>query len=222
MTELDLVDLPGERPVTQVVTQYRGMKWDVVTETVQLDSKTSVRRDVVVHPGAVGIVAMDDHGRILLLRQYRHPVRSELWELPAGLLDVPGEDPVEAARRELYEEAHLRADRWDVLIDVYSSPGMCSEAYRVFLARDVTPVPDDERHVATAEERNMPLQWVGVDDAARAAASGRIHNAMAVASVFAIAHARDRGWSTLRPAAAPWPQRSLRYFDEPGARVTPR
>ena len=73
------------------------MKWDVVTETVELDADTTVRRDVVVHPGAVGIVALDDADRLLLLRQYRHPVRSELWELPAGLLDVAGEDALQAA-----------------------------------------------------------------------------------------------------------------------------
>jgi 8-oxo-dGTP pyrophosphatase MutT (NUDIX family) len=211
VSQADLVDRPAERPVTDVVRRYRGMKWDVVTETVALDPQTSVQRDVVVHPGAVGIAALDDSGRILLLRQYRHPVQSELWELPAGLLDVAGEDAVLAAQRELFEEAHLRASRWDVLIDVFSSPGMCSEAYRVFLARDLSVVPDEQRHVATDEERDMPMLWVPVDDAVRAATDGRIHNAMAVVSVFAVAHARDHDWTTLRTADAPWPQRNDRY-----------
>ena len=220
MTDPELVDRPQPRRVTEVVPRYRGMKWDVVTETVELDAQTSVRRDVVVHPGAVGVVAMDDHERVLLLRQYRHPVRSELWEIPAGLLDLDGEDAVVAAQRELYEEAHLRADRWDVLIDVYSSPGMCSEAYRVFLARGLNSVPEAERHVATAEERDMPLVWVDLDVATSAASTGRIHNAMAVASVYAAEHARDRGWATLRPADAPWPERSDRYHRDAERGVT--
>jgi 8-oxo-dGDP phosphatase len=222
VTPAELSDLPDERPVTQITPRYQGMKWDVVTETVELDADTTVRRDVVVHPGAVGIVALDDAGRVLLLRQYRHPVRSELWELPAGLLDVAGEDALQAAARELFEEAHLRANHWEVLLDVYSSPGMCSEAYRVYLARDLTVVPIEQRHVPTAEERDMPTMWVELDTAIAAAAQGRIHNAMAVASVFAAARARDEEWRTLRPADAPWPQRSLRYFEGADGRITPR
>lgn len=214
MSEPDLVDLPDARPVTEVTHRYRGMKWDVVTETVELDAQTSVRRDVVVHPGAVGVVALDEDDRVLLLRQYRHPVRSELWELPAGLLDVAGEDAVQAAARELFEEAHLRASSWNVLLDVYSSPGMCSEAYRVFLARGLTPVPVAQRHIPTAEERDMPMVWVDLDMAADAAEQGRIHNAMAVASVLAAARARDAGWRSLRAVDAPWPERSVRYFAE--------
>jgi 8-oxo-dGDP phosphatase len=220
VTRPELRDVAQDRPVTEVVARYRGMKWDVVTETVELDADTTVRRDIVVHPGAVGVVAFDTEDRVLLLRQYRHPVRSELWELPAGLLDVAGEDAAAAAARELFEEAHLRATRWDVLIDVYSSPGMCSEAYRVYLARDLTVVPPEQRHVATAEERDMPMLWVDLDEAVAAATQGQIHNAMAVASIFAAVHGRDSGWRTLRHVDAPWPQRSLRYFQGAGGGVT--
>jgi len=220
LTDVDLTDVAVTRTVTAVEPRYAGMKWDVVTETVQLDAETTVRRDVVVHPGAVGIVAVDDLGRVLLLRQYRHPVRSQLWELPAGLLDVAGEDAVSAAARELYEEAHLRAARWDVLVDLYSSPGMCSEAYRIYLAREVSEVPAGERHVPTAEERDMPMRWVDLDTAVDAVAAGHVHNAMAVAGLLAAARARAGGWRTLRTADAPWPQRSQRYFADHEASVT--
>jgi 8-oxo-dGTP pyrophosphatase MutT (NUDIX family) len=218
--DVELIDVPALRAVTAIERRYAGMKWDVVTETVQLDDATSVRRDVVVHPGAVGIVALDDHGRLLLLRQYRHPVRSQLWELPAGLLDVAGEDAVAAAARELFEEAHLRAAQWDVLVDVYSSPGLCSEAYRIYLARGLSEVPVGDRHVPTAEERDMPVRWVDLDAAIDAVTAGHVHNAMAVAGIFAAARARDQGWATLRASDTAWPERSQRYFTDHGPPVT--
>jgi ADP-ribose pyrophosphatase len=183
------------------------MKWDVVTDAVQLDAETVVQRDVVVHPGAVGVVAIDERERVLLLRQYRHPVASELWELPAGLLDVPGEAALECAHRELFEEAHLRADRWHVLVDVFSSPGMSGEAYRLFVARDVAPVPESERHRPQHEERDMPIRWLPLADAAEAVMSGAIHNAMAVVGILAAIRAQGDAWAGLRPADAPWPGR---------------
>jgi len=202
-----LADLPGARPVVNRETRYRGMKWDVVTDTVQLDAETVVRRDVVLHPGAVGVVALDEAGRVLLLRQYRHPVSGELWELPAGLLDVPGEDALDCARRELFEEAHLRAGRWEVLVDVFSSPGMSGEAYRLYVARDLDAVPEAERHQAEHEERHMPLRWVPLELAVEDVLAGRIHNAMAAVGLLAALRARDGGWVALRPDRAPWPER---------------
>jgi len=210
-----LADLPGARSVLGRETRYRGMKWDVVTDTVQLDAETVVQRDVVVHPGAVGVVALDEAGQVLLLRQYRHPVSGELWELPAGLLDVPGEDALECARRELFEEAHLRAGRWDVLVDVFSSPGMSGEAYRLYVARDLEPVPEAERHEAVHEEWQMPLRWVPLERAVEAVLAGRIHNAMAVVGLLAALRAREGSWAVLRPGRAPWPERPDPH-DRPG------
>jgi ADP-ribose pyrophosphatase len=202
-----LADLPGSRPVVDQQQRYHGMKWDVVTDTVALDPETVVSRDVVVHPGAVGVVALDDEGQVLLLRQYRHPVSAELWELPAGLLDVATEDALDCARRELFEEAHLRAGRWDLLVDAYSSPGMSSEAYRLYLARDLAQVPEPERHQAVHEERSMPLLWVPLERAVDAVLAGRIHNAMAALGLLAARRARDSGWSSLRGPESAWPQR---------------
>jgi 8-oxo-dGDP phosphatase len=143
---------------------------------------------------------------VLLLRQYRHPVRHELWEPPAGLLDVAGEDPLLAAQRELAEEADLVATEWAVLLDWFSSPGGMDEALRCYLARGLTEVPHDERHTREAEEHGMPTRWVPLDEAKDAVLGGRLHNPAAVVSILAAWTSRAGGWATLRPADAPWPQ----------------
>ncbi|HVQ17973.1 MAG TPA: NUDIX hydrolase [Actinomycetes bacterium] len=199
-----LADQRAPREVLRRAAQYQGNKWSLVVDDVLLDGGVHVRRDVVVHPGAVGVVALDEQDRVVLIRQYRHPVEWELWELPAGLLDEPGESPLAAAKRELFEEAHLRAGEWDTLLDMYSSPGMTSELVRVYLARQLSEVPDNERHVQTEEERDMPTRRLDLTQACQAVMEGRIHNAMAVAGVLATDQARRTEWSGLRPADEPW------------------
>lgn len=194
------------RPVVASEVVHAGLIWDVVRDTVDLGEAGTVRREYVRHPGAVGVLALDEQERILLVRQYRHPVGMELWELPAGLLDVPGEPPMGAAQRELAEEVDLVAARWDVLVDWFNSPGGMDEAIRVFVARDLSPVPDDQRHEREHEERDMVAEWVALDDARDAVLAGRVHNPTAVAGVLAAAAARDAGWATLRPVDAPWPE----------------
>jgi len=211
VTEPEVADHLAARTVTEQTLRYRGMKWDVVTETVALDPEREVRRDVVVHPGAVGVVALDDHQQVLLIQQYRQPVGASLWELPAGLLDLAGEDPLVAAQRELAEEAHVRATQWATLIDLYSSPGMSSEAYRVYLARGISSVPEAERHERTDEERDMPVVWLPLAEACARVAAGQIHNAMAVAGLLAAQYAVDRDGASLRPSDDAWPERSDRY-----------
>jgi 8-oxo-dGDP phosphatase len=201
-----LADLLGGRPVLDRETVFDGMIWDVVRDTVDLGEAGVVRREYVLHPGAVCILALDDDQRVLLLRQYRHPVQAQLWELPAGLLDVAGEPPAAAAARELAEEADLRAQRWDVLLDWYNSPGGMSEALRCYLARDLSQVPVSQRHTRGEEEHGMVARWVPLDDARDAVLAGRIHNPGAVAGILAAWVARQLGWSTLRPADAPWPE----------------
>ena len=165
---------------------------------------TRSQRDVVVHPGAVGVVALDGRNRVLMVRQYRHPVRDRLEELPAGLLDVAGEPAWQTARRELAEEAGLAADTWHVLVDVWSSPGMTDEAYRVFLARDVHEV---QRDVQEHEELELTSSWVDLDDAVRQVLDGRLTNAMACLGVMAADLAARGGFEGLRPADTPWPAR---------------
>lgn len=196
---MDLADVPGTRPVSESRVLHRGMVWDVVSETVDLGAAGTVTREFVRHPGAVSVIALDDDDRVLLLRQYRHPVRAELLEPPAGLLDVPGEPPLAAARRELAEEADLVAGAWWLLTEYLSSPGGSDEALHVFLARDLSPVPDDERHVREAEEADMTAVWVPLDDAVTAVLGGRLRSPSTVIGVLAAHAARSRGWTDLRP-----------------------
>ncbi len=194
-----LTDLRAPRPVLEHTQIHAGKVWDVVGDVVDLGS-SQVLREYVAHPGAVAVIALDEDDRVLLLSQYRHPVRTELWEPPAGLLDVAGEPLVEAAARELGEEADLRAGSWQVLVDYFSSPGGSDERIVIFLARDLSPVPDDERFAREDEEAEMVPVWVPLDDAVDAVLGGRLHSPTAVLGILAASAARDRGWSTLRAA----------------------
>jgi ADP-ribose pyrophosphatase len=204
----DLADEPAAYPVVASHTAFRsGRVIDVRTDEVRMSDGATALRDVVVHPGAVGIVAVDDDQRVLLIQQYRHPVGWRLWEPPAGLLDEPGEDPLVAAQRELFEEAHLQADRWDVLVDAYTSPGMCDEAVRIYLARDVTP-SRGERFVGHDEEADLTSRWVPLSEAVDAVLAGALHNPLAAIGLLAAAHVLARDGSGLRPADTPWPQMS--------------
>ncbi len=202
----ELRDTFAPRPVLEQETVYKGLVWDVVRDTVDLGEGGVVRREYVRHTGAVGILALDDDDRVLFVEQYRHPVGMTLWELPAGLLDVDGEPPLTAAQRELAEEADLRAERWDVLIDWFNSPGGMNEALRLYLARGVSAVPEAERHEREAEELGMTVRWVPLEQARDAVLTGRVHNPGAVVGVLAVCEARAQGWRTLRPADAPWPE----------------
>jgi 8-oxo-dGDP phosphatase len=200
-----------ERADLEVVSSevvFDGKIWDVRRDEVRLEDGQTVVREVLVHTGAVGIVALDEQDRLLLVRQYRHPVRRYLWEPPAGLLDILGEDPLAAARRELAEEANLRATDWHVLVDFFNSPGGSTEAFRCYLARGLEHIPEDERHEGEGEERDMPVAWVPLDEARDLVLGGHLHNPTAVTGVLAAWAARESGWRTLRPADAPWPERS--------------
>jgi 8-oxo-dGDP phosphatase len=201
-------DEPAELEVVSSEQVFDGMVWDVRRDEIRLEDGQTVTREVLVHTGAVGVVALDEQDRLLLVRQYRHPVRSYLWEPPAGLLDVKGEDPLAAAKRELAEEAHLRATDWNVLVDFFNSPGGCTEAFRCYLARGLAEVPESEREEGHGEERDMPTAWVTLDEARDLVLGGRLHNPTAVTGILSACAARESGWRTLRPADAPWPEKS--------------
>jgi ADP-ribose pyrophosphatase len=159
---------------------------------------------VVIHPGAVAVLALDDAQRVLLIRQYRHPVGRLLWEIPAGLRDVSGESPWATARRELLEEAGYRARDWRVLADYYTSPGFSTERLRVFLARDLELVPEAERDfVPEAEEAQLLSAWLPLDEAVRKVFAGDLHNGVAALAILAAYAARSGGFDGLRPADAP-------------------
>ena len=182
-------------------------------ELVLAEDREPVRRQVVAHHDAVSIVALregpdssqdDGAAEILMVRQYRHPVRAMLWEVPAGLLDVPGEDPRVAAQRELAEETDFAAARWDVLADFYASPGFTTEGARSYLARDLHVLAPEERVEREAEEAEIVPTWFRLDDVLAAITSGRLHNPSTVVGVLAAAQARSRGWRGLRAADAEW------------------
>jgi ADP-ribose pyrophosphatase len=187
---------------------FRGSVIGVRRDQVRMSDGSLVHREVVEHPGAVGIVALDEDGRVLLVNQYRHPMRARLDELPAGLLDKDGEEPLEAARRELAEEARVRASDWRVLVDLNSSPGMSDEAIRIYLARGIETV--DESFTPEHEEIDLTVSRVPLDEAVTRALSGDITNAAAVAGILAAKRAQDDGWTRLRPADAAWPSRRPR------------
>ncbi len=202
-----LFDVARPRPVVASRLLHEGRIWDLRSDDVDLGEAGVVTREWIDHPGAVATIAVDDEGRVLLLRQFRHPVGRELWEPPAGLLDVAGEEALLAAQRELAEEADLRAATWHVLADYFTTPGGNNEALRVYLARDLSPVPEDERHVREDEEMSMVPAWVSLEEAVDGVLQGRLHNPSTVVGVLALAAARALGYEHLRPGDAPWPER---------------
>jgi len=181
-----LADLPDPAEVVASERVFDGRVWDVRRDTFRFGGQDVVR-DYVDHTGAVAVLARDDEGRVLVINQYRHAIRTRDWELPAGLLDVEGEDPLEAAKRELAEEADLVASDWSPLIEVATSPGGSDEVIHVFEARGVSAAPDE--FVRTEEEAEIVLRWVPLAEAVEAALAGRIRNSILLVAVLA-AHAR--------------------------------
>lgn len=192
----------GYRVVSRT-ERFSGAVFTVFTDQVSMPGGGVAARDYIRHIGAVGVAAVDERDRIVLVRQYRHPLGRRLWELPAGLVDVAGERLAEVAARELAEEADLRAGRLDVLVDLHTSPGYSDERIRIFLARQLTAVPQDERHERHEEEAELEVVRVELAEAVRMAFAGELTNAAAVAGVLAAAQARLAGWAGLRPADAP-------------------
>lgn len=191
--------------VTGGSTPFQGAKTSVRTDKVVMPDGSVAKRDYQVHPGSVAVLALDEEQRVVVINQYRHPVRQRLWELPAGLLDVPGENPLHAASRELYEEAHLKAGQWRVLVDVYSTPGGSDEALRVFLATGLTDA-GSERFAVEDEEADMRHDRVALPELVSGVLSGTLHNAGLVTGVLALAAVlAGDGPQSLRPADAPWP-----------------
>lgn len=190
---------PASYSVRSSETVFEGRIVSVRQDEIEMSDGSTGRRDIVVHPGAVGVIALDDQDRVVMIRQYRHPVRSYLWEVPAGLKDVPGEALVETARRELAEEAGLAADRWHRLLDLYATPGGSDEAVTVFLARDLHPADRPLDFVLSGEELDLEVRLVPLTEALAAVQAGRVHNSLAAAGILAAVAAKAEGWQTLRP-----------------------
>ncbi len=198
-----LSDVAESWPVVGSEKLAEGVVVSVRRDTVQMPDGQQVGREVVEHPGAVGIVAVDEAGQVLLIRQYRHPAGRLLWEIPAGLRDVAGEPPLQTAQRELLEEAGYLAADWQVLADFFTSPGITSERLRVYLARGLRRVPDAEReYVPDHEEAHLKIEWAPLDVVVSRILAGNLHNGVMMIGVLAAYAARQDGVA-LRAADAP-------------------
>jgi 8-oxo-dGTP pyrophosphatase MutT (NUDIX family) len=180
-----LRDEPHSWPVATSTARYSSPYLSVRTDAIVDPAGLSHDRAVVQPHGAVGIFAVDDDDRVLLVEQYRHPVRARLLELPAGTLDVDGEAAQAAAERELMEEADLSADQWEHLLSLAATPGYSTELWTVFRAAGLHPVPPSERVERQAEEAEMVQWWMPFADAVAAVLDGRISDAMTVAGILA-------------------------------------
>jgi len=189
-------------PVVSADERLRNWLITVRTDKVRMPDDSYAERTVVTHPGAVAVLALDDAQRVLMIRQYRHPVSSELWEIPAGLRDADGESPLATAQRELLEETGYRAREWHTLVDYFTSPGFSTERIRIFLARGLEPA-GDSGHEREHEEKFIVSDWVALDEAMRLVLAGKLHNGPAIAGVLAGYAACSEGFSGLRPATAP-------------------
>ena len=192
---------PHEYRVLDRKTVYEGAVFSLHRERVSMPGGGDSVRDVVRHPGAVAVVALDEQDRVVLVRQYRHPVAQHLWELPAGLRDADGEPPLETAKRELAEEVLLAAERWSLLTTTYNSPGFSDELVLVYLAEGLSDVARPEGFVVEHEELDMTVERVPLDDAVRRVLGGEIRNGSAVIGLLAAASARATG-AKLRAADA--------------------
>lgn len=201
----------GDQPMNWAVRSREvlgtGHVSSFVNEEIVTPSGDLIQRQFLTHPGAVAVVAWrEDSDDIAVLRQYRHPVRAELVEIPAGLLDLEGEPYVVAAQRELAEEVGLAAERWDVLVDICSTPGACAETLRIFLARGLRATPRPEGFVLEGEEAHMTWEWQPREALVEAILAGEVESPSLVSGVLALETARGR-LGSLRPAEAPWPIR---------------
>jgi ADP-ribose pyrophosphatase len=191
----------GEYELRGTETVYEGRVITLVKDTVAMPGGGESVREVVHHPGAVAVVALDDEGRVVLLRQFRHPVGGYLWELPAGLRDADGEPPLETAKRELAEEVELAAERWSLLTTHFSSPGFCDEQVLVYLAEGLSDVSRPDGFTVEHEELDMEVRRVPLSDAVQRVFAGEIRNAAAVVGLLAAAQARATA-PALRPVDA--------------------
>jgi ADP-ribose pyrophosphatase len=186
MSDDSLQDVPLSWPVAATVDIHRD-DWVVAVrkDTISRPGhpEDQFGRIVVEDPGAVVILAIDEDDRVVVVKQYRHPAQMRLVELPAGKLDLPGEDPLVAAQRELLEEAVLEADRWTHLMTTWASPGITSETHAIILATGLREVTHDfEAH---HEEAEMLLERVPRAELIEAVLDGRVADAPLITAILA-------------------------------------
>lgn len=183
-------DQPADFEVLASNRVFEGMIWDVVREEFEFGTER-LTREFVDHPGAVAVVAINEKLEVLLLQQYRHPVREYLWEIPAGLRDVPGESAESAAKRELLEETGYHAQTLEPLISFHTTPGGNNETIQIFLAQGLKFVGHDIQLIG--EEKDMPVSWVPLDDCVTAILNSKVRSPSAAVGIMALALKRQRG-----------------------------
>jgi 8-oxo-dGTP pyrophosphatase MutT (NUDIX family) len=197
-----LADEPQQVDIVSSEVVYDGRIWNVRRDEFAYGDST-IAREYVDHTGAVAVLAIDDDDRVLLIRQYRHPIRTRDWEIPAGLLDITGESPLVGARRELAEEADVAATDWSLLCDFFTSPGGSNEAIRVYLARGLSETPAFARE---EEEAQLEKRWVDLDELVDAVLERRVGNSILCLAALTAHASRARGWSSLGDAESAWPR----------------
>lgn len=195
---------PDSLPLTRPTTPPPGFEvtasrvafssaWNTVRiDTVRMPDGRQTQREIVEHMSAVGAVALDAEDRVLLLRQYRHAFGRRFLELPAGKLDVAGEDRVAAMQRELAEEVQVEAGRMDLLISYTNSAGWCTETTDVYLATDLREVPRPDGFELTHEEADMEVVRIPLEEAAAMVHRGEIVDSKTVIGLLALADRRRR------------------------------
>jgi 8-oxo-dGTP pyrophosphatase MutT (NUDIX family) len=202
--DLDIRDSAERWPVTSSAMLAHGSLVRLRRDMVRMPDGEEVGRDVLEHPGAVAVLALDERDQVLMIRQYRHAVGRLLWEIPAGLRDVAGEPLHVTAQRELLEEAGYRAARWQVLTDTFTSPGISTERLRIFLASGLALVPEAERsYVPEHEEAHLVVAWVPLQEAMERVFAGELHNGVTALGILSAYAARRDGFGALRDADAP-------------------
>jgi 8-oxo-dGTP pyrophosphatase MutT (NUDIX family) len=180
--------MPKDRPASLAIAKsevvFEGKIWDIKRESFDYNGTTLVR-EFVAHPGAVAVIALNEANQVLLINQYRHPVREYLWEIPAGLLDLPGESKLEAAKRELLEETGYIAESWEQLIEFHTTPGGNNETIAIFLAREL-------RHQGhelelEGEETDMAVEWIPLGEALNSVLASDMRSPSAAVGIMAAA-----------------------------------
>lgn len=198
-------------------TVFEGQIFDVAREEFALtEDGDPLLRDYMVHPGAVAVAALNEDNEILLINQYRQPVGMNMWEIPAGLLDVQGESPVHAAQRELAEETDLKASTWHTLAEFNNSPGCSTEANRIFLARGIEDLDEGDRCAREGEEAEIVKRWVPIEEAVSAVLSSGLHSPSANIAILATWASIQGGHSSLRNPDEPWPAHKHLRESAPG------
>ncbi|MDN5605308.1 MAG: NUDIX hydrolase [Kocuria sp.] len=208
--DLSAIGLPQDRVNPRKLisreTAFEGQIFDVVRETFALtEGGDELFRDYMRHPGAVAIAALNENNEILLINQYRQPVEMNMWEIPAGLLDVEGESPLAAAQRELAEETDLKASTWHTLAEFNNSPGCSTEANRIFLARGINDVAEEDLTERTDEEAEIVKRWVPMEEAVSAVLATGLHSPTANIAILATWASIHRDHADLRDPEEPWP-----------------